>query len=58
MVVEYINIDDIKPAEYNPRKISDKQIEELKKSFKEIGFIIPVLVNKKNSVIIARTSKN
>lgn len=52
-MVKYLKIKDIKPADYNPRKISEEQIEELKKSFKEIGFIIPILVNKKNNVIIA-----
>lgn len=52
-MIKYKNIDDIKPAPYNPRKISDKQIETLKHSFQEIGFVIPVLVNKKNNVIIA-----
>lgn len=52
-MVEYIDIDCVKPAEYNPRKISKTQIETLKKSFNEIGFIIPILVNKKNNVIIA-----
>lgn len=52
-MVKYLKIKDIKPADYNPRKISEEQIEELKKSFIEIGFIIPILVNKKNNVIIA-----
>ena len=52
-MVEYVNIDDIKPAPYNPRRISAQQIETLKRSITEIGFIIPVLINRKNNVIIA-----
>lgn len=52
-MIEYVNIEKIVPAKYNPRKISDEQILELKKSITELGFIIPVLVNKKNNVIIA-----
>lgn len=52
-MVEYVNIDNIKPAPYNPRRISAEQIETLKQSITEIGFIIPVLINRKNNVIIA-----
>lgn len=52
-MIKYVDIDTIKPAEYNPRKIDDKQINELKKSIKDIGFILPILVNSKNNVIIA-----
>lgn len=52
-MIEYIDINKIKPAEYNPRIINDEQIEELKKSINELGFVIPILVNKKNNVIIA-----
>ncbi len=52
-MVEYVDIKDIAPASYNPRKISDKQIENLKKSIQKIGFVIPILVNKANNTIIA-----
>jgi len=30
--IEYININQLKPAEYNPRKASKKQVEDVKKS--------------------------
>lgn len=46
-------IDNIKPAPYNPRKINNEQFEELKKSINEVGFIIPIIVNKGNNIIIA-----
>jgi ParB family chromosome partitioning protein len=52
-MVEYVNIEDIKPAPYNPRKISQKQIETLKDSINKVGFVIPILINRKNGVIIA-----
>ena len=52
-MISYVDIEKIKPAKYNPRIISDKQIEELKKSITELGFVIPILVNSKNNVIIA-----
>lgn len=52
-MVKIVNIDDISPAPYNPRRITDEQIETLKRSINEVGFIIPILINKKNNVIIA-----
>lgn len=38
-------IGDLKPAIYNPRKISDKQKEELKTSIQKFGFVDPIIVN-------------
>ena len=35
--VEQVSIDTLKPAEYNPRKWSDKQIADLKESVKRFG---------------------
>lgn len=52
-MVEYVEISLIRPANYNPRKITDEQFKKLKESITEIGFIVPVLVNKRNNTIIA-----
>lgn len=52
-MVSYVEIDKIQKAKYNPRVIGEKQLEELKSSFEKLGFIIPVLVNKDNGIIIA-----
>ena len=38
-------IGDLKPAIYNPRKISEKQKEELKTSIQSFGFVDPIIVN-------------
>jgi len=38
-------ISDLIHAEYNPRKLSEKQAQELKDSLKRFGFVDPVLVN-------------
>lgn len=51
--MQYINISDIKPASYNPRKISQQQFNKLQESIKNIGFVMPILVNKSNMTIIA-----
>lgn len=37
---------ELKAAEYNPRQLTQKQFEDLKKSITEFGFVEPILVNK------------
>ena len=53
MTIEIIGINEIRPAPYNPRKIEQEQFESLKASLREVGFCIPVLVNRANGIIIA-----
>lgn len=53
MGIEFIDICRIKPAAYNPRKISDEQLNNLRNSIRENGLVIPVIVNKNNMVIVA-----
>lgn len=47
-----INISDITPSDYNPRKISDKDFNKLKKSLKEFGLVDPIIINLKTNNII------
>jgi ParB family chromosome partitioning protein len=53
--MEKIKIEELKFAEYNPRKISEKEKENLKKSIKEFGLVNPIIINnneeRKNIVI-------
>lgn len=46
-----IPIKDLKPAEYNPRKITQHDFENLKKSITEYGFVEPIVVNRDMTVI-------
>jgi DNA modification methylase len=43
--IEYIDISLLKSSEYNPRKWSDKQKEDLKESIKRFGTVDPLIVN-------------
>lgn len=52
MVTE-ASIDDIKPAAYNPRRITKGQQNELCESIRKFGLVVPILVNRKDNVIIA-----
>lgn len=51
--VEYIDINKLKPYEKNPRKISDQEMQKLKRSINEFGFVDPVIVRRKDKVIIS-----
>ena len=48
--MEIVKFKDIKPAAYNPRRISETAFKELQGSLKTLGFILPIIVNKDNSV--------
>lgn len=52
-MIKLVNIRNVQPAAYNPRRISNEQFEKLKESLSTIGFTVPILVNSKNNVIIA-----
>lgn len=45
MSIVEVPINDLRPAEYNPRKMSQKQADDLKKSIQEFGFVDPIIVN-------------
>jgi len=49
MEIKEVKISDLKPADYNPRKISSKEVDELKTSLKEFGFVEPIIVNSNKS---------
>ncbi len=55
MEIRNINIADLKPAKYNPRKDlkpGDKEYEQLKKSILAFGYVDPIIVNSRNNVVI------
>ena len=45
MKIKERKILDLKPAEYNPRQLTDKQYKQLKKSLKTFGCVEPVVIN-------------
>lgn len=50
-----MNLADIRPAEYNPRKDlkpGDYEYEKLKGSIERFGFVEPLIVNARNNVLI------
>jgi len=49
---EKISFDDIIPADYNPRILSDDEYEKLRRSINEFGLVDPIIINLKNNHII------
>lgn len=45
MVVVQRDVADLKPADYNPRKLSEPQRRQIEESLKRFGFVDPVIVN-------------
>lgn len=46
MKIETVKIKDLKHAEYNPRRLTEKQFNDIKSSLEEFGFVDPVVVNR------------
>ncbi|MEA1965575.1 MAG: DNA methyltransferase [Candidatus Aerophobetes bacterium] len=44
--IEYTLLKDLKPNEYNPKQMSEKEAEDLKKSILEFGVVDPIIVNR------------
>lgn len=54
MNIQKIKIENLKPAEYNPRKDlkpEDEEYKKIKRSILEFGYVAPVIVNKDMTVI-------
>jgi DNA modification methylase len=53
--IQWVDIDNLKPSEYNPRKWTEKEINDLKESIKRFGIVDPLIINsaenRKNIVI-------
>ncbi len=66
MKIQYVPIEDLQFADYNPRAATKKEAAELKKSLERFGFVEPVVVNsdpKRKNIIIGghfrvRTAKD
>ena len=46
MKIEYIDINLLRPAGYNPRQMTKKQAKDLQKSIERFGMVEPIVVNR------------
>ena len=51
MEIKHLKIDELNPAEYNPRRLTKEQYKHLKESIEIFGLVDPLIVNKDNTVI-------
>ena len=51
MKIEKIEINKLKPATYNPRKITKKQYDDIKVSIKRFGLVDPIIINHNMTII-------
>ena len=52
MDIEKVSIDELISPDYNPREISFKEMEKLKTSIIEFGYVDPLIVNRVNNHIV------
>ena len=52
MKFEKIPLSEIKLSDYNPRRISQEEVQHLKNSIKQFGFVSPIIRNLRNNRII------
>ena len=52
MKIEKVNINDLISPEYNPREIMERDMERLKTSIEEFGYVDPIIVNEVNNHIV------
>ena len=48
--VVYMNVDELIPAEYNPRRMSEEDRQTIKASLRKFGFVDPVIVNRNEKI--------
>jgi len=53
METKKIKLSEVKPSEYNPRTISEKDYNNLKKSVKSFGILRPLVINKRTGNLIS-----
>ena len=55
MNIEQVDISLLNPAKYNPRKNlqpGDAEYEKLKRSIEHFGYVDPIIVNKRNNIVV------
>ena len=52
MTIEMVPIGELKPDPFNPRRISDAELEALTRSLREFGFVAPVVARREDKTVI------
>jgi ParB-like chromosome segregation protein Spo0J len=46
LTIEMVPLENLDPAPYNPRKISEQQLDALARSMREFGVVDPTIANR------------
>ncbi len=52
VTVEQVSADRLRPSPYNPRQMPQAEMEKLKRSIEEFGFVEPVVVRRQDATVI------
>ena len=52
-MIEYVNIDDVRPADYNPRLLTEEAKKNLLESISVLGMIKPIVLRRSDKRVIA-----
>jgi DNA modification methylase len=52
LTIEHVPIEDLRPDPFNPRRISDDELEALTRSIREFGFVQPVVARREDGSIV------
>lgn len=55
MLIESRNINQLSPNEKNPRNLSKKAIDAVKKSIESFGYLVPIVIDENNVVLAGHT---
>lgn len=52
-MIKTVQIKDLKPADYNPRRLTDNAFEDLKASITKLGIVKPIVIRGSDNLILA-----
>ena len=52
LVVDEVDVGDLRPDPFNPRRISDHEMEALTRSIQEFGLVDPIIARREDSTVI------
>ncbi len=52
VTIEQVSIGDLRPDPFNPRRISETELEALTRSLREFGFVQPIVVRREDKTVI------
>ena len=52
LTIEHVSIGELRPDPFNPRRISDDELEALTRSIREFGLVNPIIARREDKIVI------